>query len=435
MTSDPRRSGSVSSLMTGCCHQGAHAPRSFWVINLVAAISLIPIAYPCSAADSDKSQFVLHKTDGTDATGLLDELASNWSLRLRGDQTTRADVDAWVALRRPNVPLPSLSFQGEQLHFANGDRIAAKVLETAGGRLGFHFGPVQTKPLQVALSALSLIWLKSPENVEDLEGWRWKRATEKRSRDKVWLANGDEVEGIIKGLNADKVLIEVNRKVLDIPRDKVAVIGLSTELAALLRPKTTFGRAIMSNGTRLSFSKAVCSDRITVSGTTLFGEPVTLPLAEILALYLYQARAVYLSDLKPLDYEFTSYLSTSPWPYVKDGCVLNHELHLDGGTFDKGLGMHSRSRLSYDLGGNYRRFEALVGLDEKSGREGTAQIKVLVDGKPRDLGTKGELFGMGKPLFVGMDVSGAKILTLLADFGKRGSVQSNVDWAEARLIK
>src|SRR5260370_17622300 len=104
MTSDPRRSGSVSSLMTGCCHQGAHAPRSFWVINLVAAISLIPIAYPCSAADSDKSQFVLHKTDGTDATGLLDELASNWSLRLRCHQTTPADVYPLLPLRPPNSP-------------------------------------------------------------------------------------------------------------------------------------------------------------------------------------------------------------------------------------------------------------------------------------------------------------------------------------------
>src|SRR5262249_49414947 len=145
-------------------------------------------------------------------------------------------------------------------------------------------------------------------------------------------------------------------------------------------------------------------------------ETVRLPIDHLRAIYLCQAQAVYLSDIKARDYEFTSYLSSGHWPYVKDGSAENHTLRLDGSSFDKGLGMHSQSRLTYDLGGNYRRFEAWVGLDEESGREGTAQIRVLVDGKARDLGRKSELSGLAKPLAISLDITGAKQLTLVVDF-------------------
>ncbi|MFL5245275.1 MAG: NPCBM/NEW2 domain-containing protein [Gemmataceae bacterium] len=435
MIGDPIRAACVSFREASAYGSITGPGRSLWAKGILAAFFWAVLASLCFAAGADKAQFVLHKTDGTDAAGKLDELESDWSLRLGGDHPTRAGVDDWATLRRLNVPLPSLSFQGEQLLFANGDRLAAKVLETAGGRLGFQLESAPNKPLQVSLAALSLIWMKPPENLESLECWRWQRATEKRPRDKVWLANGDEAEGILKAIDAGKVLLEVNHKTLEIRRDQVTVIGLSTELAALLRPKTPYACAVMKNGTRLSLSKAMCSDGMNVSATTLFGEPVSIPLDEILALYLYQARAVYLSDVKPGEYDFASYLSGSRWGYVKDGCVLGHDIYLDGSMFSKGLGMHSRSRLTYDLRGNYRRFEALIGLDEKSGREGTAHIKILVDGKPKDLGRSGELTGLSKPYFVSMELSGAKKLTLIVDFGKRGSVQSHVDWADARLIK
>src|SRR5262249_44262345 len=240
---------------------------------------------------------------------------------------------------------------------------------------------------------------------------------------------------ILRGLTATAVQMENKRTVQEIPRNKVAVIGLSTELATTLKPKAAYARFVLSNGTRLSLSKAAFKEGKTLAGTTLFGDAVNLPTDDIRAIYLCQAQAVYLSDLKARDYEFTSYLSSSHWPYVRDGCVSNHDLRLDGSTFDKGLGQHSQSRLTYDLGGNYRRFEALVGLDEQSGREGTAQVRVLVDGKPRDLGRKPDLSGLAKPLAISLDITGAKQLTLVVEFGKRGSVASNVDWADARLIK
>ena len=57
---------------------------------------------------------------------------------------------------------------------------------------------------------------------------------------------------------------------------------------------------------------------------------------------------VYLSDLKPTAYDFTPYLRVR-WPLVLDGSVDGRDLHLAGGVFDKGLGMHTASRVTYSF--------------------------------------------------------------------------------------
>ena len=56
-----------------------------------------------------------------------------------------------------------------------------------------------------------------------------------------------------------------------------------------------------------------------------------------------------------------------------DGNVAEHDLLLAGSTYDKGIGMHSHSRLTFRLAGAYRRLEAMAGLDDKDGQGGDAR--------------------------------------------------------------
>ena len=71
---------------------------------------------------------------------------------------------------------------------------------------------------------------------------------------------------------------------------------------------------------------------------------------------------------------------------MRDGSAAGLDLRLAGSTYDKGIGLHSHSRLSYAVPRDCRRFEALVGLDDRAGRRGSGRIRVLADGKPLDLG-------------------------------------------------
>ena len=203
-------------------------------------------------------------------------------------------------------------------------------------------------------------------------------------------------------------------------------ICLSSASAATTSPIAERTRNVLKP-TLLSAS----ADETTLTGTTAFGARLRVPLIDIAALQLYSGHFVYLSDLKSGKYIFHPFLDAA-WPFVVDGNVAEHDLLLAGSTYDKGIGMHSHSRLSYRLSGTYRRFEALVGLDDKDGRRGDVRIRVLADGEPL---LDRALTSRDGAVPVRLSMEGVRELTLEADFGRDGDVQDVVDWVEACLIK
>jgi hypothetical protein len=377
-------------------------------------------------------RFVLHRADGDPLVGSLQKLGTDWSIDLAGSKPTHTDGAGIVALRRLSTPLPGRPVD-EQIVFVNGDQVPGALLEIANERLRFRPAQGHAGEWHLPVSSLSSIWFGNPGGVEDAERRRRRWLAERRSRDQVLLRNGDVLEGILTNLDRQALHLEVKRKKITIARDKVAGVALSTELTRVPQPRGGYGHLVLANGCRLALALARCDDGKTLTGKTLFDTEVKVPLDAVIALDLRQGRAIYLSDLKPVRYEHTSYLGVS-WPYVTDGSVAGRDLRLNGGTYDKGLGMHSQSRLTYDLAGGYRRFEALVGLDDRADATGGAHIKVLVDGKPQELSAEKETMD-GGPRHVRVNVAGAKELTLVVEFGRRGDVQGHVNWADARLIK
>jgi hypothetical protein len=171
---------------------------------------------------------------------------------------------------------------------------------------------------------------------------------------------------------------------------------------------------------------------------TAFGTRFAVPLAGVVALDWLGGRAVYLSDLKPAGVdEPPPYLGVDSvrWPPVADGSVDERDLRVGGSTYAKGVGMHGPGRIRYSLGGAYRRFEAVVGLDDRTGRRGSVRLRVLGDGKPLDTGFSGELTAKTGPVRLRADVTGVKVLALEVEIGRGGNVQDHVDWADARVIK
>ena len=191
---------------------------------------------------------------------------------------------------------------------------------------------------------------------------------------------------------------------------------------------------MLADGCRLSLA-AVQADARTLTGKTLFGATIAVPLDQVVALDIRQGRAAYLSDLKPTSYQYTPFFSEAPYTWVADGSVAGDDLRLGGGTFTKGIGMHSASRITYALDGKYRRFDAMVGLDDRTGQLGNVRIQIMVDGKPRDWGWDKELTARDGPKEVRLNLAGARELTLVIDYGRFRFVQGQVNWADARLVK
>jgi hypothetical protein len=377
--------------------------------------------------------FVVHTAAGKDARGPLRELTADWSVRLGGEGAAVAGGDV-LTLRRVGLPLPPLP-SDEHVILANGDRIPVRSPRIEGERLHFVNPDLNGgKETSLPLAAVAVLWRTAPERAEDPERLRRQLATEGRPRDVVLLRNGDLLAGVLNGLEADKVAFEVEKKAVSVPLAQVAAVALSTELAEPLRPKGVYGKLVLTGGSgRLSVTGAACKDGATLEATTVFGAALSVPLDRVAALDLFGGRAVYLSDLKPARYEFLPYLDEH-WPIAADANAAGHDLLLGGSTYGKGLGLHSHSRLTYPLAGGYRRFEAVVGLDDRDGLGGGVRVRVLADGRPLDLGADGELTPRSRPLALSLPVEGVKELTLEVEFGRNGNVQDVVNWADARVV-
>lgn len=406
--------------------------RLLLTVLVGSLLGLLPAALADEAAN--RPSFILTRADGTTATGPLDALGPDWSIRLSGQPPPTAKGADLITLRRSEVHLPDPP-EGEQVVLVNGDRLPGKVLKLQGERLRFRPAWGDRREILLPLTAVAVFWITAPDLADHPEQLFRQLAAGPRRRDTLLLRNGDALEGLLTGLDRDgRVTLEAGPKKTPVDFSKVAAIALSTELARRPRPTGTYGHLVLANGGRLSLASAQL-DGESISGNTLFGTPVRLAIEEIVALDLRQGRADYLSDLKPLRYEFTPYLGSVRWPFVADGSVGGRELRLGGNTYDKGIGMHSTARLRYDLGGRYQWFEAVVGLDDRSGAEGSVRVEVQVDDKPVELGQPRELTRATGPKKIRVRVREARALTLIVESGRHGDIQDHVDWADARLIR
>ncbi len=88
-----------------------------------------------------------------------------------------------------------------------------------------------------------------------------------------------------------------------------------------------------------------------------------------------------MSDLEPKEARATSFFgSTERFALGKDRNVLGGPLVVRGREFPKGLGTRSQSRIEFDLGGAYRRFQATAALDDLSQGKGSVRFVVEKDG-------------------------------------------------------
>ena len=161
------------------------------------------------------------------------------------------------------------------------------------------------------------------------------------------------------------------------------------------------------------------------------GAKLAVELSRVTFIEIDNPGVVYLSDLRPADVREVPFFS-HVWEHRIDRSVTGGPLLLDGRRYARGLGCHTRTILTYDLGGRYRTFTAVLGIDDAARPLGSVQFVVRADGE--------ELFsrvitGNDEAVPVTLDISGVDRLTLIADFADNASVGDHANWADARLMK
>ena len=186
----------------------------------------------------------------------------------------------------------------------------------------------------------------------------------------------------------------------------------------IARPRASGAAALVvgwRDGSRLSASTLVADARqarLTLAGSRRRAVTLSAETAAITALQTLGGQAVYLSDLKPVGYKHIPFLQLA-WPYQADRNVSGDLLRAGGKLFLKGLGMHSASRLTYDLDRPASRLEAALAIDDRAGGRGSVVFRVFVD--------TGD--GHWEPKFTSPIVRGGD--RAAADRGRRGGGQAD----------
>jgi hypothetical protein len=368
--------------------------------------------------------------DGAPFAAELMSVDTAWQIKFAaGDSLRRlpaADLVAWGALVDP-VGGPQILLAGGGLLIADVVGLDKETLHCEGDLIA---------KIKLPLEAVTgILWHPPGDRTRRDRLMARVRAAE-GDADQLILDNGDELKCTVTALHEGVVKVQTPGGPVDVEVSRLAAVIFNPALAA--RPPVSGLRAMLgfSDGSRL------LATRLTLSGADAglqgfgIGE-LRLRSDKLVAIQPFGGRAVYLSDLKPASYKFVPFLQFS-WPYHQDVNVAGGQLRCAGKLYLKGLGVHSASRLTYDLDQPYRFLQAELGIDDQTQGGGSVEFRVFVDtgnGTWQPRYTSLIQRGGESPTAMSVDLTDAKRISLLVEFADRGDELDDADWLNARLIK
>ncbi len=271
----------------------------------------------------------------------------------------------------------------------------------------------------------------APADPKVEEAWQLLLGRESK-KDLIVVRKEDKLDflaGVAGDIDAEIVKFLIDGEEVPVKRERV--YGLIFQPAALTG-KATANIDLLSN-------VKLTSKLITLKGETcevalVSGVNVKVPLNQFRTIDFSLGKIQQLSRLKPSDVQYVPQFDVV-WEYLNDTGPLKTPISLGGQTYPKGLSIHSKTKLSFRLQGDYRRFQTVVGIDDLSddtGLLGDVQLMILGDDKVLlDANVKGP----DAPRKVDLDISGVKELQILVDFGGDLDIADWLSMGDAKVIK
>jgi hypothetical protein len=141
-------------------------------------------------------------------------------------------------------------------------------------------------------------------------------------------------------------------------------------------------------------------------------------------------KIAFLSDLEPIRQEHT--------PILVDLYRPRRDTNLEGGaislgrrSFKRGITVHSRTLLEYDVAG-YNRFKCVVGIEDTVTGFAHAMVRIEADGQEI---FQSELTTKDKPKELDLDLKNSAKLRILVDYGDDLDLGDHVGFGDARVVK
>ena len=226
---------------------------------------------------------------------------------------------------------------------------------------------------RISFNSLSGIRTRQAEIVVVERTFQTQLASRRPGRDTMVISREGKavvVPGSLESLSTAGWTFRLGERTRSAGLDEAYGFVLGAQLTA---PKVLPAGVILRNGNRFT-ARIISADRATLRFDAGLLGKMTLPWQMIRRIDLRSKRVVYVSDLTPSRVEQHTLLGAS-WPVRHDRNVAGGPIRLGGKRYAKGLGVHSYTSLSYELGGAYERFSAVVGVDDSVAPRGSVVFR------------------------------------------------------------
>jgi hypothetical protein len=320
---------------------------------------------------------------------------------------------------------PAIAISG-LFQLTDGDLIHARLNSWSDQKLQLQLAGGSS--LELPSTAFSELWL----GTADQQAAAKKLTVDPGPEDVAFVTKENDViaiKGLARGITGNTLQFRFGDQDRKINLSKV--VGLQLR-GNSLAPMTAFHQVISTDsGDRFSGTlSAIEHDSVTL--TTPAGSLLKLPMSSVTTIDFLNGRVTFLTDLKPAKVEETPYFGRVI-PYKVNQSLAGGPLVLSDGPCLRGIAVHSRCVLQFDVSSGFDRFKTKLGFEQPDGRLGRVLARVLGDGKP--LYENPDARGDQPPVEIDVPLAGVHVLTLEIDFGKDQDVGDRVVWADPRLLR
>lgn len=381
---------------------------------------------------------------GPPVTGELQELSAERITVVTATGPATIDIRQVLQLKLAGTSTPPPA--DVTLELADGSRIGAASFTLKSGKATVGMGTGE--PLSVRSRSLRAVRLRKPQaEVDNL--WRTQLETpatgdlliiRKQGKGATDSPTGivlDRQAGIIQEVTDAVVQFELDGDRIPVKREKLeGIVFFQNEERewpdTWCRLEDSAGSIWVLKALRL---RGESCEVDTVAGLT-----ATLPLASLRKLDFSVGNTSYLSDLEPDSVEWIPFfesaiagenLARRNQPR-RDRGFDGGRLQLGGQSFDKGIALRSRSTMVFRIPKGFNRLVATVGIDDRVRENGHVQLVIQSDSK---VIFSEPITGRDRPRELDLDLTGAKRVTVLVDFGQELDVADFLNLCNARFTK
>jgi len=405
------------------------------MVRLFLCLPIVGGGAPAALLAADPpSSVTLRTVEGERLEGRLVRLSLGEGVVLQADGGRRSIApDAWMQLMPetgsapPDPATKDRPVDEVTIRLSYGDRLVGRVVDEAKDAL-----VIETSDLGrvlVPLDDLASITTARAGTAAYRGADDWFNRAPSPTDDAVLLTNGDVARGFITAIDAQGVTLDASTGPATLPYR--LVVALRTVHPAPANLPAPYATVQLRDTSRVTARSIDWTDQ-GVEMKLRCGSTAHTSASRIERVECATPRWTWLTELRPVSVEQVPMLALG-WDYKVNRNVRGGPLVVAGQTFDHGLGVHARSVLVYELGGQYKEFVTALGLDDDSGPYADVSVTVLVDGRPR-LQTTGLKRGTLNPP-VRIDVTRAGRIELVVDFGQNGDLQDRFNWIEPALVR